>query len=118
MLVDCGGCVVRGDACGGCVISAVVDPPPGGVEFDQAEWRALAVLADAGLLPRLRLVTEGDPPAGRPGTPPPRDAPAPRPSAAPPRAMASEGGRAGKTGRATVHARRRGGVAQRVRRVA
>jgi hypothetical protein len=31
--------------------------PPAGVEVDEAERRALAVLADAGMVPHLRLVT-------------------------------------------------------------
>jgi hypothetical protein len=64
MLVDCDSCVVRGAACGGCLVSVVLGAPPAGVELDDEERRALAVLADAGMVPRLRLVTDGDPPAG------------------------------------------------------
>jgi hypothetical protein len=60
MLVDCDSCVVRGAACGGCVVSVVLGAPPAGVELDDEERRALAVLADAGMVPRLRLVTDGD----------------------------------------------------------
>jgi len=59
MLIDCDGCVVRGAACGDCVVSVVLGAPPGGVELDESERRALSVLADAGMVPRLRLVTEG-----------------------------------------------------------
>jgi hypothetical protein len=60
MLIDCDGCVVRGAACGDCVVSVLLGAPPGGVELDGAERRALAVLADAGMVPQLRLITEGE----------------------------------------------------------
>jgi hypothetical protein len=66
MLVDCESCVVRGAACGGCVVSVVLGAPPAGVELDDDERRALSVLADAGMVPRLRLVTEPDPVAAQP----------------------------------------------------
>jgi hypothetical protein len=57
MLIDCDNCVVKGLACGECVVSVMFGSPPTGVELDDEERRALAVLADAGLLPRLRLIT-------------------------------------------------------------
>ncbi|MBX6356381.1 MAG: hypothetical protein IRZ05_11075 [Micromonosporaceae bacterium] len=57
MLIDCDSCVVRGTACGGCVVSVMLGAPPAGVELDEAERRALEVLADAGVVPHLRLVT-------------------------------------------------------------
>ena len=56
MLSDCENCAVRGRACGGCVVSVMLGAPPEGVELDEEERRALAVLADAGVVPRLRLV--------------------------------------------------------------
>jgi hypothetical protein len=68
MFVDCEKCVVRGPACGSCLVTVLIGPPPGvvpldglverdgGVEFDEEELRALDVLADAGLVPRLRLI--------------------------------------------------------------
>ena len=59
MLIDCDSCAVRGDACGDCVMSVLLAPPPV-VEWDEDERRALAPLADAGLLPRLRLVAPLD----------------------------------------------------------
>ncbi|ONH28402.1 hypothetical protein [Pseudofrankia asymbiotica] len=59
MLIDCDSCVARGDACKDCVLSVLLAPPPV-VEWDEDERRALALLADAGLLPRLRLVTPLD----------------------------------------------------------
>ena len=73
MIIDCDGCAVRGSACGDCVIGVLLgapgpprrrpaggasDRPPGApiVQLDAPERRALAVLADQGLVPRLRLV--------------------------------------------------------------
>ena len=76
MVIDCDRCEVRGLACGDCVIGvllgvpgvppAIPDEPgwpsgrPSGasaVQLDAPEQRALAVLADQGLVPRLRLVS-------------------------------------------------------------
>ena len=56
MIVDCDHCAVRGEACGDCVITVLLGAPPGGVELDGTERRALDTLAAAGLVPRLRLV--------------------------------------------------------------
>ena len=56
MLIDCDTCEVRGDACGDCVVSVLLGAPPGGVDIDPEEERALQVLADSGLVPHLRLV--------------------------------------------------------------
>lgn len=53
MLIDCDQCSARGAACGDCVLSVLLDPPPR-VQFDSQEQVALATLADAGLVPRLR----------------------------------------------------------------
>jgi hypothetical protein len=61
MLVDCDNCEVRGSACAGCVVSVLLGAPPSGVELDDSERRALAVLADAGMVPRLRLVPRSKP---------------------------------------------------------
>jgi hypothetical protein len=72
MLIDCDSCVVKGTACGGCVVSVMLGTAPAGVELDEAEQRALAVLADAELVPHLRLVT-----ADQPGSPGPSDWPGP-----------------------------------------
>jgi hypothetical protein len=58
MVVDCDNCAVRGSACAGCLVSVLLGAPPSGVELDEAEQRALAVLADAGMVPQLRLVTQ------------------------------------------------------------
>ncbi len=61
MVVDCDNCEVRGSACAGCVVSVLLGAPPSGVELDESERRALAVLADAGMVPRLRLVNPSKP---------------------------------------------------------
>ncbi len=57
MLIDCDVCVVRGAACTGCVLTALLGAPPDGVEWDEAERLAIGVLSDSGLVPPLRLVT-------------------------------------------------------------
>ncbi len=71
MIIDCDGCAVRGKACGDCVIGVLLGAPgsaddgsgdhrmPSGapmVQLDAPERRALDVLADQGLVPKLRLV--------------------------------------------------------------
>ncbi|MGH3718413.1 MAG: hypothetical protein ACRDRI_06125 [Pseudonocardiaceae bacterium] len=56
MIVDCDRCEVRGGACQDCVITLLLGAPPGGVELDGTERRALDTLAEAGMVPRLRLV--------------------------------------------------------------
>ena len=53
MIIDCDGCTVRGDACGDCVVAVLLGAPP---DLQADEQRALGVLADAGLVPPLRLV--------------------------------------------------------------
>ena len=61
MLIDCDGCAVRDLACGDCVVTVLLGGPPGAVEVDEGERRALDVLADSGLVPRLQLVPLGLP---------------------------------------------------------
>jgi hypothetical protein len=61
MLADCDRCELRDIACADCVITAL---PGGQAGLGPAEWRALRVLADAGMVPPLRF----------------SDAPAPEPS--------------------------------------
>lgn len=55
MLIDCDSCRVQGIGCGDCVVSVILGGPPAGVDLDDTERAALAVLADAGMVPRLRL---------------------------------------------------------------
>lgn len=54
--VDCDGCAARGPGCADCVISVLLGPP-GDVEFEDTEMDAISVLAEAGLVPPLRLVS-------------------------------------------------------------
>jgi hypothetical protein len=71
MIIECDSCEVRGHACGDCVIGVLLGAPeprpaesdggdmPSGapiVQLDAPERRALDVLAEQGLIPRLRLV--------------------------------------------------------------
>ncbi len=56
MIVDCDRCQVRGNACQDCVITVLLGAPPGAVELDGAECKALDTLAEAGMVPQLRLV--------------------------------------------------------------
>lgn len=69
MIIDCGKCAVRGDSCADCVVTFLSVPvrgstwppgiggpvDPGCVDLDAAERDAVGVLADAGLVPPLRL---------------------------------------------------------------
>ncbi|MBV8543022.1 MAG: hypothetical protein JO364_00715 [Pseudonocardiales bacterium] len=63
MIVDCDRCEVRGGACQDCVITVLLGAPPGGVELDGTERRALDTLAEVGMVPRLRLVDRQATPA-------------------------------------------------------
>ena len=82
MVIDCDRCAVRGDACGECVVGVLLGVPgvprratehsdderPSGavaLQLDAPERRALDVLADQGLVPRLRLVAAPVPPVTR-----------------------------------------------------
>ena len=59
--IDCDTCLVRGLACHDCVVTVLLGPPPE-LTIDEEELRALDVLADEGLVPRLRLVRPVDGP--------------------------------------------------------
>jgi len=54
--IDCDRCSLRGIGCGDCVVTVLLGGPPYGVPLDDAERRAIDVLADAGLVPPLRMV--------------------------------------------------------------
>jgi hypothetical protein len=58
VLIDCDRCAVRGLACDDCVVTVLLSRPPSGVQLDDDERTAIGVLADSGLIPPLRLVTE------------------------------------------------------------
>lgn len=64
VLIDCDSCSARGPGCGDCVVTFLLGTPPFGVVLDDAEQRAINVLADAGLVPPLRMVQPLD---SRPG---------------------------------------------------
>jgi hypothetical protein len=65
VLIDCDSCAVRDLQCGDCVVTVLLGSAPGSgsglVEVDDGERLALDVLADSGLVPRLRLVPTGLP---------------------------------------------------------
>jgi hypothetical protein len=59
MLIDCDSCLAKDIACDDCVITVLFNEgllTDRVVNLDQDEADALAALADAGLLPQLRLV--------------------------------------------------------------
>ncbi|RNL64242.1 hypothetical protein EFK50_06845 [Nocardioides marmoriginsengisoli] len=56
VLIDCDSCAVRGLSCHDCVVTVLLGPPPE-LSFDHDEQQALAVLAESGLVPPLRMVT-------------------------------------------------------------
>jgi hypothetical protein len=56
-IIDCDRCLVRGISCHDCVVSVLLGPPPV-VAWDAEERRAIDALAEAGMVPRLRLVEE------------------------------------------------------------
>jgi hypothetical protein len=55
-VIDCDRCTVRGIGCGDCVVTVLLGGPPHGVELDEVERRAIDILAEAGLVPPLRMV--------------------------------------------------------------
>ena len=58
MIIDCGRCETRGNGCRDCVIT-VLEPPNVPGYLPEPELQALRVLADAGLVPPLRLTVPG-----------------------------------------------------------
>jgi hypothetical protein len=60
VIIDCDKCAIRGVGCSDCVISVLLSAP-GKVELVEPELRALGALADAGLVPHLRLVPLDEP---------------------------------------------------------
>jgi hypothetical protein len=55
MLIECDRCVMRDIACSDCVVTALLSMPGPDGELTGAERRALKVLADARMIPPLRL---------------------------------------------------------------
>ena len=64
MRIDCDTCVARDIACGDCVMTVLLAAPSTRVDLDEDERAAIGSLAEAGLVPPLRLV-RGQPPADR-----------------------------------------------------
>jgi hypothetical protein len=60
--IDCDTCVVRDLQCDDCVMTVLLGHP-GVYEVSEGERAALEVLADSGLVPRLRMVPRGVPEA-------------------------------------------------------
>jgi hypothetical protein len=56
LTIDCDRCTMRGIGCGDCVVTVLLGGPPYGVALDETERHAIDVLADAGLIPPLRMV--------------------------------------------------------------
>jgi len=67
--IDCDTCAVRGPACGDCVVTVLLGPPPE-LRFDDEQQRALEALAGSGLVPPLRMVHGVSAPESAPGTGP------------------------------------------------
>ena len=60
MLIDCHTCVARDVACADCVVTVLLGPASAAdspLELDDAEYEAIGRLANAGLVPPLRLVS-------------------------------------------------------------
>ncbi len=62
MLIDCDTCSAQGVHCADCVVSVLLNAPAQGFEIDSEEQIAFVSLAEAGLVPPLRLVPD---PSGR-----------------------------------------------------
>lgn len=59
MLIDCDRCRMRDIACGDCMVTALLGSAPAhGIELGDGERRALGALAEIGMVPPLRLVTD------------------------------------------------------------
>ena len=62
-MIDCDSCLMDGtDACSDCVVTVLLGEGP--MDLHPVERGALGALAEAGLVPRLRLIVDevGDPP--------------------------------------------------------
>lgn len=61
MRIDCDECAMQHTAtCNDCVVAVLLRESGGPLEIDTAEAVALNAMADAGLVPRLRLVRHDD----------------------------------------------------------
>ncbi|MBA2561065.1 MAG: hypothetical protein H0V07_14490 [Propionibacteriales bacterium] len=60
MVIDCDHCSMRGVGCGDCMVTVLLGGPPVGVPLADDERRAIDALAEAGLIPPLRMVNPVD----------------------------------------------------------
>jgi len=61
MRIDCDECAMQHTAtCNDCVVAVLLRESAEPLEIDKAEAVALSAMADAGLVPRLRLVRHDD----------------------------------------------------------
>jgi hypothetical protein len=60
MLIDCDSCAVRGAACKGCLVSALLEAPPEVERLTGDERRAIEVFARAGF--EVEVLSEPEPP--------------------------------------------------------
>jgi hypothetical protein len=67
MLIDCDGCAVRGEACGGCLVSALFEPPDEVAGLTGDERRAIEVFEMAGF--EVEVIS-APAPASAPAPPP------------------------------------------------
>jgi hypothetical protein len=61
MLIDCDTCIAPEHACRDCVVTVLLELRPAAperLELDDAEEAAIGSLAEAGLVPPLRLVSD------------------------------------------------------------
>jgi hypothetical protein len=58
--IDCDTCAVRGRGCGDCVVTVLLGGAPDGVVISDDEQSALAILADSGLVPPLRMQPDSE----------------------------------------------------------
>jgi hypothetical protein len=56
LVIDCDRCSMRGVGCDDCVVSVLLGGPPVDAPLDETEQHAIDVLAEAGLVPPLRMV--------------------------------------------------------------
>ncbi len=61
MIIDCSDCTARPSACADCVVTVLLGP-----EIADEHEAAIAVLADSGLVPPLRLIPGGARSSGDP----------------------------------------------------
>jgi hypothetical protein len=59
MKLDCSTCTQRDIACGDCVVSLFLSFPTGSNEINAAEAAAVEVMAEAGLVPHIRMSEDG-----------------------------------------------------------